>query len=132
MDPPMPVFRLPALPLPSASPFPDFSYDIHRSKRTPIVIDNGSSSFRWGFASAPSPYVAINAVAKYKERKNNKLLLLFGEAIDAENGAKGQTRTPWEGDVLLNFDALVRVSSLILRDSVCTKIIRKTLWTMLS
>ncbi|KAF8341684.1 chromatin remodeling complex subunit [Amanita rubescens] len=103
------VFRLPALPLPSPSPFPDISYDTHRSTHTPIVIDNGSSSFRWGFATASSPYVGINAVAKYKERRNNKLLLLFGEAIDAENGAKGQTRTPWEGDILLNFDALENV-----------------------
>jgi actin-related protein 5 len=111
------VFRLPALPLPSPSPFPDISYDTHRSTPTPIVIDNGSSSFRWGFATASSPYVGINAVAKYKERRNNKLLLLFGEAIDTENGAKGQTRTPWEGDILLNFDALVRVSPFILSNS---------------
>ena len=100
------VFRLPAPSLPSASPVPDAAYDVCRT--TPIVIDNGASCFRWGFASADSPYVAINAVAKYKERKSNKLLLLFGDTIDAENGAKGQARTPWEGDVLLNFDALVR------------------------
>src|SRR6266550_4767256 len=111
------VVRLPALPLPSPSPFPDLSYDTHRSTPTPIVIDNGSSSFRWGFATASSPYVGINAVAKYKERRNNKVLLLFGEAIDAENGAKGQTRTPWEGDILLNFDALVRVSPFIISNS---------------
>ncbi|KAF8624818.1 hypothetical protein AX15_005705 [Amanita polypyramis BW_CC] len=100
------VCRLPAPSLPSASPFPDASYDVHRGKPIPIVIDNGSSFFRWGFASDESPYVGVNAIAKYKERKNNKLLLLFGEAIDSENGAKGQARTPWEGDVLLNFDAL--------------------------
>jgi hypothetical protein len=46
-------------------------------------------------------------IAKYKERKNNKPLLLFGEGIDAEGGARGLARTPWEGDILLNFDALV-------------------------
>lgn len=100
------VFRLPTPSIPSATPFPDTSYDVYRSKETPIIIDNGSSSFRWNFATAPSPCVGINAVARYKERRNNKQLLLFGEAIDAENGAKGQARTPWEGDVLLNFDAL--------------------------
>ncbi|KAJ3562095.1 hypothetical protein NP233_g9789 [Leucocoprinus birnbaumii] len=32
--------------------------------------------------------------------------MLFGEAVDCETGARGQARTPWEGDVLLNFDAL--------------------------
>ena len=47
-------------------------------------------------------------VAKYKERKTNKPLLLFGEGIDVEGGARSQVRTPWEGDVLLSFDALVR------------------------
>ena len=46
-------------------------------------------------------------MAKYKERKTNKPLLLFGEAIDSESGARAQAKTPWEGDVLLNFDALV-------------------------
>ena len=43
----------------------------------------------------------------YKERKTNKPLLLFGEGIDVEGGARSQAKTPWEGDVLLNFDALV-------------------------
>ncbi|KAK2462122.1 hypothetical protein APHAL10511_006585 [Amanita phalloides] len=102
----MALFHLPAPSAPTASPFPDLSYGLHRAKSTPIIIDNGSSCFRWAFATAAFPYVGLNAVARYKERKNNKQLLLFGEAIDAENGAKGQTRTPWEGDVLLNFDAL--------------------------
>ena len=52
-------------------------------------------------------------VAKYKERKTNKPLLLFGEGIDIEGGARSQAKTPWEGDVLLNFDALVSLSSVI-------------------
>ena len=46
-------------------------------------------------------------MAKYKERKQGKLLLLFGDAIETESGARGQAKTPWEGDVLLNFDAMV-------------------------
>jgi actin-related protein 5 len=83
------------------------SYHDHRSNTTPLVIDNGSTTLRFGFATSTTPHAGLNAVAKYKERKFNKPLLLFGEGIDAESGAKGQTRTPWEGDVLLNFDALV-------------------------
>ena len=39
------------------------------------------------------------------------MILLFGDAIDAEGGAKSQAKTPWEGDVLLNFDALVSLFS---------------------
>ncbi len=87
-------------------PPPPDSYDEHRGTNTPIIIDNGSTTFRWGFADFGVPRFGPNAISKYKERKTNKPLLLFGEAIDVESGAKAQTRTAWEGDVLLNFDAL--------------------------
>lgn len=100
------VYPLPTPSPPSLPPVLE-SYDDHRSQHTPLIIDNGSTTLRWGFSTSQKPQVGINAVAKYKERRNNKPLLLFGEAIDAESGAKGQARTPWEGDVLLNFDALV-------------------------
>ena len=40
-------------------------------------------------------------------RLQNRPLLLMGEAVDVESAAKSQARYPWEGDVLLNFDALV-------------------------
>ncbi|TFK76616.1 actin-like protein Arp5p [Pluteus cervinus] len=96
-------FAPPALP---SLPPERVPYDGYRSQRTPIVIDNGSTTLRWGFATFDSPYAGTNAIAKYKERRNNRLLMLFGEGIDSESGAKGQAKTPWEGDVLLNFDAL--------------------------
>ncbi|KDQ54977.1 hypothetical protein JAAARDRAFT_693616 [Jaapia argillacea MUCL 33604] len=82
------------------------SYDIHRSQHTPLIIDNGATTLRYGFSSSTTPRFGPNVIAKYKERKNNKPLLLFGEGIDSEGGAKSQAKTPWEGDVLLNFDAL--------------------------
>src|ERR1700685_461075 len=102
------VMNLTRLPTPSpagvTSPDP---YDDYRYQGTPIIIDNGSTNMRFGFATSATTHSGSNAIAKYKERKFNKPLLLFGEAIDSESGAKSQTRTPWEGDVLLNFDALV-------------------------
>lgn len=99
------VVRLPT-PTPAALTSPD-SYDDYRDQKTPLIIDNGSSFLRFGFATSSIPHSGSNAVAKYKERKFNRPLLLFGEGIDSESGAKSQARTPWEGDVLLNFDALV-------------------------
>ncbi|KAI5983595.1 hypothetical protein EDD15DRAFT_2178839 [Pisolithus albus] len=103
--------------LPTAVP-PD-SYDAYRGQGTPLIIDNGASQLRFGFSLRPSPtgspeeyvinktpHVASNVIARYKDRKANQPLLLFGDGVDAESGAKGQARTPWEGDVLLNFDAL--------------------------
>lgn len=100
------------LPVPT-QPVPQFpdSYSDHRSQQTPLIIDNGSTNLRFGFASSSSPRVGINAISKYKERRTNKPLLLFGDGIDGEPGAKNQAKTPWEGDVLLNFDALVRACS---------------------
>jgi len=99
------ITRLPT-PSPPTTSSPE-SYDDHRSQHTPLIIDNGSTTIRYGFSTSPTPRTGVNAVAKYKERKYNKPLLLFGDGIEAESGAKGQARTPWEGDVLLNFDALV-------------------------
>jgi len=110
---PLNVHFLPTTYLPTLPPQAE-SYEFHRDACTPIVIDNGSNTLRWGFGSSsnpveePRPFTGPNAVAKYKDRKTNKPLLLFGEAIDSESGARGQAKTPWEGDVLLNFDALVR------------------------
>jgi len=102
------VFNLPPYTLPATQEAIDDYEAVHRDQHTPLVIDNGATYLRWGFCTQDSPYTGINAIAKYKERKTNKPLLLFGEAIEVESGAKSQTRTPWEGDVLLNFDALVR------------------------
>ncbi|KAF9040596.1 chromatin remodeling complex subunit [Panaeolus papilionaceus] len=99
------IVRLPPSYLPTIPPESP-SYDNYRGTQTPIIIDNGSTNFRWGFGSSAEPFTNLNSVAKHKERKTNKPLLLFGEAIDAESGARGQAKTPWEGDVLLNFDAL--------------------------
>ncbi|OSX68099.1 hypothetical protein POSPLADRAFT_1128328 [Postia placenta MAD-698-R-SB12] len=98
------ITRLPPLTVPSLSVAA--SYDQHRGKGTPLIIDNGSTHLRFGFCTSNGPRSQSNAVAKYKERRTNKPLLLFGDGIEAEGGAKSQVKTPWEGDVLLNFDAL--------------------------
>ncbi|OJT07940.1 Actin-like protein arp5 [Trametes pubescens] len=98
------VTYLPQQPLPRVQV--PASYDAHREKHTPLCIDNGSTHLRFGFCTSESPCMGVNMIAKYKERKTNKPLLLFGDGIDIEGGARSQARTPWEGDVLLNFDAL--------------------------
>lgn len=102
---PVTVFSIPIHSQPSIPP--TLPYNSHYAAHTPLVIDNGSSSLRFGFATSTTPQVAPNIVSKYKERKAGKQLLLFGDAVDAESGARSQAKTPWEGDVLLNFDALV-------------------------
>ncbi|THU89436.1 actin-like ATPase domain-containing protein [Dendrothele bispora CBS 962.96] len=102
LSPPIPI---PFPTLPSIPPPPE-DYTPHRDKGTPLIIDNGSTYLRWGFATSSAPRSGPNIIAKYKERKNNRPLILFGEAVECEAAVKSQGRTPWEGDVLLNFDAL--------------------------
>ncbi|KAF7310394.1 hypothetical protein HMN09_00581400 [Mycena chlorophos] len=97
-----------ALPPPSIPevPAPPDAYDDFRDTQTPIAIDNGATTLRYGFCTSAAPRSALNVISKYKERRTNKPLLLLGDAVDIEGGAKIQARTPWEADVLLNFDAL--------------------------
>lgn len=102
------------------------------TERPPIVIDNGqllisrlisahissgATSFRYGFAGG-SPFSWLNSVSRYRERKTNKPILLFGDATNLDATSRAQSKQPWEGDLLLNFDALVRtlaISSLPMR-----------------
>ncbi|KAB5594304.1 Chromatin remodeling complex subunit [Ceratobasidium theobromae] len=75
------------------------------TERPPIVIDNGATSFRYGFAGG-SPFSWLNSVSRYRERKTNKPILLFGDATNLDATSRAQSKQPWEGDLLLNFDAL--------------------------
>jgi actin-related protein 5 len=99
------IFSLPVFPPLKTSP--NDSYEEYRNECTPLVIDNGSTSLRWGFSTALSPRSGPNIVSKYRERKSNKQLLLFGDGLDADSTSKSQAKMPWEGDVLLNFDGMV-------------------------
>jgi len=93
-------------PIPPSPQFPD-SYESYRGQGTPLIIDNGATTLRFGFCTSDSPKSGPSIISKYKDRKTNKPLVLFGDAIDTEPGARNQAKTPWEGDILLNFDALV-------------------------
>jgi actin-related protein 5 len=105
MQPEPEITTLPSLRPPNAETSAD--YGPYRETGVPIVIDNGSTTIRYGFATSQTPQSGLNIIAKYRDRRTNRPILLFGDAVDAESGAKSQSKTPWEGDVLLNFDALV-------------------------
>ncbi|KAH8831141.1 chromatin remodeling complex subunit [Flagelloscypha sp. PMI_526] len=96
------VFR-PSLP---SIPPPGPSYAAHRNSSIPIVIDNGSTHLRWGFADWTTPGYGPNVIAKFKERRTNRPVLLFGDGVDVDSGARAQAKYAWEADILLNFDAL--------------------------
>jgi hypothetical protein len=87
-------------------------YAPYAGTRTPLVIDNGSSSLRAGWATQSSPYLERDSVtAKYRERKANKPIVLVGQDVHSDATAKANLRVPFENDVLCNQEAMVRPSS---------------------
>lgn len=113
------VVYLPGLPIPQ--PIQPLDFTPFRDSGVPIIIDNGSSNLRYGLATeAPGavsprldPFSGPNVVARFKDRKTNQQVLLFGDNVEFDSGARAQARNPWEGDVLLNFDALVSCFRLV-------------------
>jgi actin-related protein 5 len=103
-------------PPPHPIPFSVDSYEPYKDTNQAIVIDNGSSTIRYGFCGSgnqkPNIHCHTNVVARFKDRKSNKPVLLFGKNVETDSGARAQARTPWEGDVLLNFDAMVSVQMM--------------------
>lgn len=74
-----------------------------------IVLDNGASTMRAGWAAENAPrIVSENVVAKYKDRKTNHNMLLAGSEAYADATSRGAVKSPYEGDVLVNFDQMVR------------------------
>ena len=76
---------------------------------TPIIVDNGSSRFRAGWASehATGPRLDVeNVISRYKDRKSNKNITLAGAQVYADTVSKQSAKTPYENDVVCNFDAM--------------------------
>lgn len=73
------------------------------------MIPTGATDFRYGWAdSTKGPFTSTNAMAKYKDRKTNAPLLLFGDAIEADASSRLATKYAWESDILTSPDVLVR------------------------
>ncbi|ORY89031.1 hypothetical protein BCR35DRAFT_262595 [Leucosporidium creatinivorum] len=72
-----------------------------------IVLDNGASNMRAGWATENAPRITSeNVVAKYKDRKTNRNMLLAGSEAYADATSRGAVKSPFEGDVLVNFDQM--------------------------
>ena len=93
-----------------------------RGEGTPLIIDNGSSELRAGFASASAvaarkanPLVHYpNSVSKYRERKKNTQVLLAGRDAYCETQARSAIKSPFDGDVVCNFDVVVCAQRVLL------------------
>ncbi|PWN50685.1 actin-like ATPase domain-containing protein [Violaceomyces palustris] len=81
----------------------------------PLVIDNGSSELRAGFAIASTdiingPYLYYdNLVSKTRDRKRNASVLLVGNDVYADSLSRGSIRSPFDGDVICGWDAMENI-----------------------
>lgn len=82
------------------------------STSTPIVIDNGASTIRAGWASHATPHlIRDNITSKFRERKGNKPIVLAGQDVYADASSKANLRMAYEQDVLCGQEAMVSSSA---------------------
>jgi actin-related protein 5 len=75
---------------------------------TALIIDNGSSTMRAGFASSSKPTIIVEAVtSKYKDKKTNKTIMLAGTEAYSDNISKAALKTAFEIDMVSSFDPMV-------------------------
>ncbi|KAL9604385.1 MAG: hypothetical protein Q9219_000573 [cf. Caloplaca sp. 3 TL-2023] len=89
-------------------PIPSEGY-AESSKNTAIVIDNGASLLRAGWAFDDSPRVSFPAtVARYRDRKINKTVSYVGYNAYADATTRGQIRNAFEpgSSIVGNWDVM--------------------------
>ncbi|KAJ1937542.1 Nuclear actin-protein involved in chromatin remodeling, partial [Linderina pennispora] len=101
---------------------PFFDYASMSQGGVPLVIDNGSSKCRAGWASEASPRLEFdNIVAKYRNRKvSSGALLLVGDDVHTDAMAKSSIRSGFDNGVLTNFDVMENVLDYIFTMLGCT------------
>ena len=83
-------------------------------EEAPIVVDNGSSTCRAGYATSASPSVVVRQVVHRYQPKgdpNGPVHWAIGDEVPV--GSRVTTRTPFESNLLMNVGASERVLDLV-------------------
>lgn len=68
----------------------------------------GTHSLRAGFSNAAAPHVARQSIiSKFKDRKSNRQIMLFGEDVEVDAQARANIKSMWDGEALVNGEVLV-------------------------
>ncbi|GAA5859405.1 hypothetical protein JCM1840_004599 [Sporobolomyces johnsonii] len=91
-----------------------------------LCIDNGATTLRAGFSSADSPAIQIDNInAKYRDRKSNRAVMLSGGEVYVDATSRSNVRSPFEGDVVCNFDVMENILDyVLLKMGVTTETLR--------
>ncbi|EIW73296.1 hypothetical protein TREMEDRAFT_59461 [Tremella mesenterica DSM 1558] len=85
------------------TPQPTFDYHSLDGSEQAIC----SHSWRAGFSSMSTPHVdRLNVIARYKERKLGKNIVLFGKDVEADANSRSNVRQMFDGDLLIHGDLL--------------------------
>jgi len=88
------------------SSLPILSYDEHRTKDTPIVIDNGAWECRVGWAGDQIPKLKYrNVLAKTRREKGKESELLVGSDITNIEAVRHALKSPFDRDVVTHYEA---------------------------
>ncbi|PWO00089.1 actin-like ATPase domain-containing protein [Tilletiopsis washingtonensis] len=105
----------------AAEPLDAATYASYRDSARPLVIDNGASELRAGFAmragapdltalAAAQPHVAFdNVVSRFRDRKSNTTFIVAGAEAYSDAQSRGSVRSAFDGDVLTAPDILENV-----------------------
>ncbi|KAI8337816.1 hypothetical protein EDC96DRAFT_523423 [Choanephora cucurbitarum] len=93
---------------------PRTDYRKFGSQSTPIVIDNGSSTCKAGWATERLPSMVFdNVVSKYRDRRLNESVLAVGMDALADPAAKSNMRSPFESNVVCDFERMETILDYI-------------------
>ncbi|KAJ2630759.1 Nuclear actin-protein involved in chromatin remodeling [Coemansia sp. RSA 1290] len=102
------IYEIPDGPPDPSPAMPSFDFTNMGQDGTPIVIDNGSSMCRAGWASENTPRLEFESiVSRYRNRKiSSGPILLVGDNVNSDPMAKPSIRSAFDGGVVTNFDAM--------------------------
>ncbi|KAI8324143.1 actin-like ATPase domain-containing protein [Martensiomyces pterosporus] len=109
------VYEIPDGPPEPALKRPFFDYASASQGSVPLVIDNGSSRCRAGWATEADPRLEFeNIVSRYRNRKaSSGALLLVGDDVHTDPMAKSSIRSGFDSGVVTNFDVMENVLDYI-------------------
>ncbi|KAF2457718.1 hypothetical protein BDY21DRAFT_285181 [Lineolata rhizophorae] len=106
--PPAKIWNLSDPPFEGFKPVDDEGWKRSTSD-TPIVIDNGSSAMRAGWAFDASPRISMPPLmARYRDRKLNRTFVFTGSDVYADGTARGQSKNLYEpgSNIVNNWDVM--------------------------
>ncbi|KAI9309009.1 hypothetical protein BJ944DRAFT_65154 [Cunninghamella echinulata] len=80
----------------------------YKGSQIPLVIDNGSYQCRAGWANEANPSLVFdNIVSRYRDRKANSSVVAVGMDAYCDPSARSSARSPFDGNVVCDFDRMV-------------------------